>query len=97
MAAGSHFGLDVQKSLLTISDQYHNFYFCELFYTMAAGGCPKLTFDRISGHFRSIRNFNLFGIFFKFATKWLPAAILDVGKSLLITFLAISDQYKTYF
>ena len=27
---------------------------------MAAGGhfgCPKLTFDRISGHFRSIRNF----------------------------------------
>ena len=31
---------------------------------MAAGahfGCPKFTFDRISGHFRSIRNF-----FFKF-------------------------------
>ena len=48
--------LDVQKSLLTISDQYHNFYFCELFYKMAAGGhfgCPKLTFNGISGHFRS--------------------------------------------
>ena len=29
MAAGSI--LAVQKSLLTISDQYHNFYFCELF------------------------------------------------------------------
>ena len=23
-------------------------------------GCPKFTFDRISGHFRSIRNFNYF-------------------------------------
>ena len=35
-------------------------------------GCPKITFDRISGHFRLIRNF-----FFKFLTKWPPAAILD--------------------
>ena len=37
---------------------------------MAAGGhfgCPKITFDRISGHFRSIRNFI---IFFLFLTKW---------------------------
>ena len=52
--------LDVHKSLLTISDQYHNLNFCEFFYKMAAGGhfgCPKLTFDGISGHFRSIRNF----------------------------------------
>ena len=55
--------LDIQKSLLTISDQYHNFYFCEFVYKMAAGGhfgYPKLTFDRISGHFRSIRNFFFF-------------------------------------
>ena len=58
--------LDVQKSLcitfLTISDQYHNFYFCEFFYKMAAGGhfgCPKITFGHISGHFRSMRNFFL--------------------------------------
>ena len=29
--------LDVQKSLLTISDQYHNLYFCDFFYKMAAG------------------------------------------------------------
>ena len=56
--------LDVQKScciaFLTISDQYHNFYFVKFFYKMAAGGhfgCPKITFGRISGHFRSIRNF----------------------------------------
>ena len=51
---------DVQKSLLTISDQYHHLYVCDLFYKMAAGGhfgCPKLTFDGISGHFRSIQNF----------------------------------------
>ena len=43
---------------------------------MAAGGhfgCPKITLDHISCHFRSIRNF-CFGIFW---TKWPPAAILD--------------------
>ena len=31
-----------------------------------------------------------------FFTKWLPAAILDDRKSLLIAFLAISDQYATF-
>ena len=63
MASAGHFGF--QKSLsvafLVISDQYETF-----FYKMAAGahfGCPKLTFDLISGHFRSIRNY-----FFKFLT-----------------------------
>ena len=48
------------------------------FNKMAAGanfGCPKFTFGRISGHFRSICNFNFF---WKFLTKWLPSAILDV-------------------
>ena len=61
---------------------------------MAAGGhfgWPKITFDRISRHFRSISNF------FFFSTKWLPAAILDDRKSLSIAFLAISDQYATFF
>ena len=38
---------------------------------MAAG--PQITFDRISGHFRSIRNF----FFYFFFTKWPPAVILD--------------------
>ena len=59
---------------------------------MAAGAhfeCPKFTSDRISGHFRSIRNFYFFG---KFLTKWLPSAILDVRNSLSIAFLAIFDQ-----
>ena len=51
-------------------------------------GWQKMNFDRISRHFRSICNF--------FFTKWLPAAILDERKSLLIVFLAISDQYATY-
>ena len=39
-----------------------------MFYKMAAGahfGCPKFTFDRISGHFRSKRNLNLFGNFWQ--------------------------------
>ena len=51
----------------------------------------KSLFDRISRHFRSIRNF-----IFLF-TKLLPAAILDDRKSLSIAFLAISDQYSTFF
>ena len=54
-------------------------------------GCPKFTFDRISGHFRSIRNF------FIFFTKWPTAPILDVRNSLLVAFLAISDRYVTLF
>ena len=44
---------------------------------MVAGGCfgcPKITFDRISGHKRSIRNFYLYIFFF---TKWPLVAILD--------------------
>ena len=57
---------------------------------MAAGvhfGCPKFTFDRISGHFRSIIcNFNL-------VFKWLPSAILDVRNSRSITSLVSLNQY----
>ena len=41
-----------------------------------------------------IRNFYLFGIF---KPKWPLAAILDDRKSLSITFLAILDQYATFF
>ena len=37
-------------------------------------GWPKITFDRISRHFRSIRNF----YFLKKNSKWPPAAILEV-------------------
>ena len=51
-------------------------------------GWPKMNFDRISRHFREIRNF--------FSTKWLPAAILDDRKSLSTALLAISDQYTTF-
>ena len=66
---------------------------------MAAGGhfgLPKITFDRISRHFRSMHNF----FFFKMAAGghvgspiW---AILDDRKSLAIAFLVISDQYTTF-
>ena len=73
------------------------------FHKMAAGGhfgWPKIAFDHISRHFRAIRNF--FSTFvFKMAAGgpfgspiW---AILDDRKSLSIAFLAISDQYTTYF
>ena len=71
-------------------------FFWIFFHKMAAGGhfgWPKITFDLISRHFRSICNFYFFGFFF---TKWPPAAILDDRKSLLISSLAISDQYATF-
>ena len=81
--------LDVRNSLsiafLAISDRYATLIVWEIFDKMAAVGhfgCPKFTFDRISG-----RNFLL-----KFFTKWSPADILDVRKSLLIAFLAIPDR-----
>ena len=32
--------------------------------------CPKLTFDRISGHFRSIRNFIFLGNFWQNGCRW---------------------------
>ena len=57
-------------------------------------GCSKITFDLISGHFRSIQVFLFYFLFF---TKWLPVAILDFRKSLSISFLAISDRYATLF
>ena len=44
-------------------------------------------------HFQS--HFSPFQINTFFFTKWLPAAILDDRKLLLIAFLAISDQYAT--
>ena len=54
-------------------------------------GCPKFTLDHISGHFRSIQ------ILLFFFTKWLPVAIVDVRKSLSISFLSISHRYATLF
>ena len=63
-------------------------------------GCPKFTLDHISGHFRSIQIFYFFLNFFTSKVifghpKWPPAAILDVRKSLSISFLSISHRYAT--
>ena len=95
MSAGGHF-----RSIC-------NFDLFLKFHKMAAGGhfgWPKITFECISRHFRSIFFqvyffFNLF--FFKMAAGghfgspiW---PILDDRKSLSIAFLAISDQYTTLF
>ena len=97
MAAGGPFGcpkftLDHTSGHFR-SIQNEIFYFSEIVYKMAAGrnfGCLKIDFDLISIHFTSIRNFNLF---WKFLTKWLTSAILDVPNSLSIAFLVISDRY----
>ena len=56
-------------AFLAISDQYTTF-FLEIYDKMAGVGhfgCPKFTFDRISSHFGSIRNFICFGNFDKMA------------------------------
>ena len=95
--------LDDRKSLsiafLAISHQYTTLFFHKL---TAVGhfGRPKITFDHISRYFRLICNL-FFEFFLKLATGshfgspiW---AILDNRKSLSIAFLAISDQYITFF
>ena len=99
-------------TFLTVSNQYATF-FCHKMvvggrpdqstifdYRKPQNGCRR-PFWMTENHFRShfstfqiIHNFFFFWIFF---TKWLPAAILDDQKSRLITFLAISDQYTTFF
>ena len=75
--------LDEQKSVsnafLAISDQYATFFFWFFFQNgrrppfwkslLGHFGWPKITFDRISRHFRSIHNF---------FSKWPPATILEV-------------------
>ena len=92
MAAGAHFGCP-KFTFVRIPGHIRsirNFFFWHFWPNVCRGhfGCPQFTFDRISGHLRSIRNF----IFFEIFTKWPPADILDVRKSLLIAFLAISDR-----
>ena len=64
--------LDVRISLsiafLAMLDRYATFIFFEIFDKMADighFGCPKFTFDRISGHFRSICNLKFFGNFWQ--------------------------------
>ena len=93
--------LDVRDSLsiafLGISDRYETSVFqinTKLFILIFTKWPPGayfrraiFTFDRISGQFRSICNF------WKFLTKWLTSAVLDVRNSLLIEFLAISERY----
>ena len=69
MAAGGHFGCRKSLSIvfLTISYQYATFLGGNFLHKMAAGGhfgWPKITFDRIYRHFRSIRNF-FFDLFFQ--------------------------------
>ena len=82
-------------AFLAISDQYATFI---LFHKMAVSGPFWMTENHFRMHFSAFQiNTQLF------CSEWLPAAILEVQfgpfdrKSLLITFLAISDQYATFF
>ena len=103
MDAGGHFGspiwaiLDDRKSLsiafLAISDQYTTFFFWIFF---SQNGCRRpfcMTENHFWSHFSSFQINTQLWFFF---TKSLPASILDDRKSLLITFLVISDQYATF-
>ena len=91
MAAGGHFGCPKNHFRSHFWQFQINTKLFFIFYKVATGahfGCPKITFDLISIHFTSIRNF----FFLKFLTKWLTSAILDVRISLSIAFLGISDR-----
>ena len=55
----------ISTAFLAISDQYATLIYFICFHKMAAGGqfgWPKITFDHICRHFRSIRNFSFFWI-----------------------------------
>ena len=56
-------------------------------------GCLK---NHFVSHFLPFQINTTIFIFVNFCTKWLPAAILDVRKSLSVAFLAISDQYDFF-
>ena len=82
MAAGTAF--------LAISDQYVTFFLFLNFDKMTVVGhfgCPKLTIALLA----ILDQYRIF-YFLEIFTKWPPADILDVRKSLLIAFLAISDR-----
>ena len=94
---------------LAFSNRYATLFVLEIFHKMVAVchfGCPKFTFDRISGNFRSIRHLigcskitfdSNSGHFRSIQNLFFSAAILDVRKSLSMAFLAISDPYGTFF
>ena len=71
--------------------------FFKVFYKMATGahfGCPKFNFDRISGHFRSIHNFNLF---LNFSQNGCRRPFWVSKNHFWSHFPAILDQYETPF
>ena len=90
--------LEDQKSLLIafldISDQYQIYFLDFVLQNTPSGhfGWPKITFDRISNHFRSILNF----YFFKFVYKMATGVHFGWLKITSIAFLNISDQYQGY-
>ena len=99
MASVGHFGCP-KFTLDHISghlDQYRFFYFVEIFYKMAAGGHFWMSENHFRSHFWSFQIYTQLYFFWKFLTKCLPSAILDVRNSLWITFLAILDQYRFVF
>ena len=85
-----------QKSLLAISDQYHNFYFV-IFLAKWLPAAILYVQNSLSMAFLAISDRYATYIFFTFLTKWLPSAILDVRNSLSIAFMAILDKYGFFF
>ena len=90
--------LDEQKSLRSHFSPFQINTQLLFLWIFLQNGCWRpfwMTENHFHSHFSAFQiNTQLFFFFF-FFTKW--AAILDDRKSLSITFLAISDQYATFF
>ena len=87
--------LDVRNLLwitfLTILDQYRFFIFLQ-------NGCQWpfwMSENYFRSHFWAFQIDTQLYFLFKFLTKWLTSAILDVRISLSIAFMAISDRFET--
>ena len=96
MTAVGHFGCP-KFTLDHISGHFRSI---QIFIFFLQNGC-RWPFWMSENHFRS--HFYPFHIdtqlnfFWKFLTKWLTSAILDVRISISIAFLAISDRYATLY
>ena len=94
MAAVDHFGCPI-FTFDRISDHFRSIQ--NFFFFILQNGRPFLMSEiHIWSHFWPFQiNAHLY-FFWKFLTKWQPSTIVDVRNSLLMEFLAISNQYKTF-
>ena len=99
MAAGGHFGCP-KITLDHISGHFTSIRNFNFFGKIWQNGWHRpfwMSEFHFQSHFWPFQINTQLKFFFKFLTKWLTSAILDIWNSLSIAFLAISDRYRIFF